>query len=189
MRYKLHPIVVLLFVVLVSVVIVILPTFLTEGVSRVTLEKKIELPLVADSQKDIIVAFFGYSGCIDICTPRLQALARYYKSLDPKLRQRVGVEFLDISQPGDKTLPSRFARHFHNEFKGIYLSQEILHNYTRAFDIYYAQSLSDKMEFDHTSNIYIVKRDGDVKVIRYIYSAYPYDFEKITSDIKGLINE
>lgn len=189
MKNKLHSITILFFVVAISVLIMILPTFFTKGVSRVSMNEEIKLPLILNDEKDIKILFFGYSGCVDVCTPRLASLAEFYENLDESVKSKVGVKFLDISTPFDKTLPSRFAQFFNKEFKGLYLSQEVLYKYTKPFSVYFAQSLSDKMEYDHTSNVYVVKKNQEIKSLRYIYNSYPYDFKQITIDIKGLINE
>jgi len=188
-KNRLHSLSILFFVLLVSIAIMIIPTFFTKGISRVELHNKIVLPLVLDDKKDVKIIFFGYSGCTDICTPRLESLSHFYKDLNASVKQRVGVEFLDISVPYDKTLPMRFAQFFHKEFKGIYLSQTNLREYTRAFNIYFAQSLSDKTEYDHTTNIYLIKKSAQDKEIRYVYSSYPYDFKQIKKDIRELLNE
>jgi len=179
----------LILVVVVSLLIMIIPTFFTKGISRVALKKEVNLPLILNDDKDIGVLFFGYSGCSDICTPRLQSLNKFYETLDANARHRVKVEFLDISVPNDNELPSRFAQFFNPDFKGIYLDNTVLRAYTKMFDVYFSQSLIDETEYDHTTNIYIVKRTQNKKELRYIYNSYPYDFKQINSDIRGLLNE
>ena len=189
MLKKLLPAFIILFVILISISIMILPTLFTKGVSRVELNKELTLPLILNDTQDIELIFFGYAGCIDICTPRLETLSLFYKELPKSLQKRVNVLFLDISQPLDHTLSQRFSESFHKEFKGIYLKEAILRDYTKAFGVYFSPSLSDSTEFDHTSNLYIVKRTDSKKVLRFVYSAYPYDYEQIRTDIKELIND
>ena len=190
MRLKrLKAILLIFFVLLTSIFVVIIPTFFTKGISRVELNKNIDLELILNDNKDVKIIFFGYSGCSDICTPRLYDINKLYNSLDTKTKKRVGVEFLDISIPIDTTLPDRFANFFNKEFKGIYLDKNILMDYTRAFDVYFARALFDKTEYDHTANLYLVKKDDNNKFIRYIYTSYPYDFKQINLDIKNLLNE
>ena len=179
----------LLVVIFTSVAVMILPTFFTKGVSRTALKQPFELPLLLNDKKDIKLLFFGYAGCSDICTPRLQAINKFYTSLSKREQRRVGVEFVDISSPADKTLPNRFANYFNNDFKGIYLEQNILRDYTKAFHVFFSQSLLDKMEYDHSANLYLVKRDKGIKEIRYIYNSYPYDIEQLKLDTEELLNE
>ena len=189
MKRKIYALGILLLVIIISLLVVILPTFFTKGFSRISLQQKLELPLVLNDSKDIKLVFFGYSGCVDICTPRLQAISKFYNTLDEETKEKLGVEFLDISTPGDKTLPQSFASYFHKDFKGIYLEKTILREYTRAFNVYFAQSLMDTTEFDHTSNLYLIKKNKDTKELRFIYTAYPFDFKQIKLDIKELRNE
>lgn len=189
MKKKLLPASMLVLVVAVSILVIIIPTFFTKGVSRITLNKELNLPLILNDDKDVKILFFGYSGCSDICTPRLYAIDEFYKTLDTEMQKQVGVEFLDISVPNDSELPSRFAEFFNPNFKGIYLPNDVLREYTKVFDVYFSQSLMDKTEYDHTANIYLVKRDNNKKELRYIYNSYPYDFKQINLDIRGLLNE
>ena len=189
MLRKIFGIFLLFVVVSVSITIVIIPTFFTKNISRTSLHKEIRLKAILDSKEDIEILFFGYSGCSDICTPRLETIAKLYDTLDAQTKKRVSLKFLDISLPADKTLPQRFANYFHKDFRGVYLDNKVLREYTKVFSVYFAPSLSDKTEYDHTTNLYIVKRSKRSDEIRYIYSAYPYDFQQIKLDIKELIDE
>ncbi len=165
------------------------PTFFSSETSRISIKKEFDLPLILNDEKDIKIVFFGYSGCVDICTPRLYSISELYQTLDGKIKDRVGVEFIDISQPYDKTLPSSFAKYFNSDFKGIYLHSDVLYDYTKEFSVYFSKSLIDRSEFDHSTHLYIVKRTKGKKEIRYIYNSFPYDFERINLDIKLLLSE
>ncbi|WP_372998219.1 SCO family protein [Sulfurimonas sp.] len=189
MQKKTSAAIMILLVIVVSVLIMIIPTFLTKGISRTSIHKEFELPLVLNDDKDIKLLFFGYSGCADICTPRMQDISTLYKSLSYETAKRVGIEFLDISTPDDKTLPNRFAHFFNEDFKGIYLDKNILREYTKVFSVYFSKSLMDKTEYDHTANLYLTKRSKNKKEIRYIYNSYPYDFNQIKLDIEELLHE
>ena len=186
---KILPAFIILFVVIISISIMILPTLFTEGVSRVELNQQLSLPLVLNDEEDIEIIFFGYSGCVDVCTPRLESLSFFYKELSKDMKKRIKISFFDISRPLDHTLPQRFSESFHKDFKGIYLEETILRDYTKAFGVYFAPSLTDTTEYDHTPNLYITKRTNDKKTLRFIYSAYPYDYKQIQADLKELINE
>jgi protein SCO1/2 len=99
------------------------------------------------------------------------------------------VKFLDLSVPQDRTLPDSFAKTFHPDFKGLFLDDNILRVYTKTFNVYFARSLIDETQMDHTTHLYLIKRDKEGKQLRYIYTAFPYDFAQIKSDIQGLIDE
>jgi len=189
MRKKVYPIFMLTLIISISALIMIIPSFFTKNISRIPINKEIDLPLILDDEKELKLVFFGYVGCVDICSPRLYAINELYESLDKKTQKRVGVEFIDISTPHDKTLPNKFALSFNKEFKGIYLNKQILRDYTKAFSVYFSPSLMDKTEFDHTSNLYLVKKSKMKKKIKYVYNSYPYDFKQIKLDIEELLHE
>lgn len=173
----------------ISIFIMILPTYFTKNVSRIVVHQELKLPLILNDKKDIKLVFFGYSGCVKICTPRLKEISKYYQGLDANTKKRMGVEFLDISQPHNKTLPNDFAKLFHEDFKGIYLDDATLREYTKSFKVYFSQSLFDETEYDHSSHLYLIKKDKDTKSLRFIYTAYPFDFKQIQLDIEELLNE
>ena len=179
--------VIIFFLILISIFITIAPTFFTKGVSRVSLHQNIDLSLILDTPKEIELVFFGYAGCTDICTPRLHNIAEWYQQSIYK--DEVQVRFLDISRPYDTFLPQLFAASFNKEFIGVYLKEDFLREYTKEFSVYFARSFRDEHEFDHTANLYLLKRSKNFKELRYIYSAYPYDFKQITADIEELIHE
>jgi len=181
------PTLIILFILLFSVFIMLLPSFSSKGVSRMEMNKSMELPYILDANKDIELIFFGYAGCIAICTPRLESLSAWYTHLENK--NKIGVRFMDISAPKDRELPMAFAQAFNKDFIGVHLAQSQIREYTRPFQVYFSTSLIDSTEFDHTANLYLLKREGQKKVLRYIYTSYPFDFEQINLDIKELLNE
>lgn len=189
MRTKITKFSLLLLVILVSLLVMALPAFHTKELSRILLTQEINLDLLLDAEQDVELLFFGYAGCVDVCTPRLSDLGKWYASLSEKTRERVGFKFLDLSVPKQRELPMEFAKAFHPDFQGIFLSESELRRYTKAFSVYFSSSLTQHNEFNHTAHLYLLKRDSRGKRVRFVYSAYPYDFQQIASDIKELIHE
>ena len=189
MKKKLYSGLILLLLVSVSILIMFAPSFFSKGVSRISINKTFDLELILNNTKNIELVFFGYSGCSDICTPRLFLINDLYASLNEKAKEQVGIIFLDISTPFDKELPQRFAAYFNKDFIGIHLNKKILRAYTKTFDVYFSKSLLDQTEYNHTSNLYLVKKTKGKKEIKYVYNSYPYDIKQIKNDIKELIYE
>lgn len=189
MKQKLTASLLVLLVLFVSVAVVILPTFFTKGISRIELRQDLELELILDKNHEIELVFFGYAGCNKICTPRLEELGQWYAKLPDETQGHLGLKFLDISTRQEKDLSDDFAKAFHPKFEGVFLDKDIIRLYTKAFNVYFSKSLMDKNELDHTAHLYLVKRDNDQKQLRFIYTAYPYDFKQIRSDIEELIHE
>jgi len=189
MRKKLLPLLLILLVITVSALVVILPTFFTKGLSRVELRQDFELDLILDKKSDIELIFFGYAGCINVCTPRLESLGKWYATVPKETQNRVGLKFLDLSIPESRDLPDDFAKAFHEKFEGIFLDKDVLRVYTKVFSVYFATSMLDSTEIDHTTHLYLVKKGKDGKQLRFIYTAFPYDLKQVESDIQELMNE
>ncbi len=189
MKHKLVAYFIILLVLFLSVTVMLIPTLFTKGISRVELKQDLDLELILDKKHNIELVFFGYAGCNKICTPRLEALGEWYAQLSDETQKYFGLKFLDISMRKDTSLPESFAKAFHEEFEGVFLDKDVVRHYTKAFRVYFSPSLLDKNEIDHTSHLYLVKRDSKGKQLRFIYTAYPYDFKQIQSDIQELIHE
>lgn len=189
MKKRVAASILILLAISISILIVTLPTFFAKELSRTELRQELELEHVLDGSQEIELLFFGYAGCSDICAPRLQAIGNWYSTLEQKMQERLSVKFLDLSIPEERGLPDTFAKAFHKAFTGVFLEQKELRLYTRAFSVYFSPSLLNEREIDHTTHLYLAKRDTKGKELRFIYSAYPYDFKQIQSDIKELIHE
>lgn len=174
-------------IILASLLIVVSPSFLDNKDTRVTLNKDIELPHLLNSSKEINLVFFGYSGCHDICTPRLGLLGDFYDSLEPSIKKDVGIIFFDIATSSNKLVAQSFASFFHPNFEGIALSESELRDYTKAFGVSFAPSLTKKSEWEHSAMLYLVHKKQNKTTIKYIYNTYPYNLKIITQDIKELL--
>lgn len=189
MKKKITAFFLILLVIVISSSIMVLPSFFTKGISRIELKQNLDLGLVLDGVHDIELVFFGYAGCFDICTPRLEILSSWYSSLPEERRKKFTLRFMDISIPDNKSIPDSFAKTFNPDFKGVFLDKNILRVYTKAFNVYFSKALIDETEMDHTAHLYLLNKSKEGKQLRYIYTAYPYDFNQIQSDIEGLDHE
>ena len=189
MRKKFLGAFLLFLALLVSFGVMLAPTFFTKNVSRVEVRQSFELEHILSGEKKVELLFFGYAGCSDVCSPRLASLGAFYEGLPPKTKSALGLRFIDVSSPRDKTLSQRFAEYFHKDFVGLALDATSLREYAKFFGVFFAPSLSEDMEFDHTAHLYLVAKKENVKRVYYVYSAYPYDFLRIRQDIEELLNE
>lgn len=182
-------ILIIIFAIFISLLIIVVPTFFSQDKTRIELDQNFKLKHILDDNKNIEFVFFGYVGCSVICSPRLSSLANWYKGLEQKVKDKFNVRFINLSKLKDSELPNMFAKTFNNDFIGLYLEGSKLREYTKPFLVYFSKSLSNDYEIDHTTHLYLVKKNEDNKSIKYIYNKYPYDFNVIEKDLKGLINE
>lgn len=175
-------------ILLFPILVTISPTFFSKSVARRTVvDKPINLEKVLDTNKSVELIFFGYVGCQYICTPRLEAIASWYERYEKK--DALQVRFINLSALEDTSLANSFAQAFHSSFIGTYLPPHELREYTKNFEVYFAKSLFDEGEMDHSTNLYLLQRNSNEKILKYVYTAYPFDFKMIAQDIKELVNE
>ncbi|MDD5373055.1 MAG: SCO family protein [Sulfurimonas sp.] len=148
---------------------------------------KIEREVKADfikSDKKFVLLFFGYFGCRDVCTPIMQEMAKLYESKEfEEVKDSVDFLFVNLTPEVEEFQPDLFAKYFNKNFKGVYLSKRELFAIDRNFELYFARSLNDETELNHTDNIYLIQNDKESKVLKSIYSTHPLKIKKLIDDI------
>ncbi len=189
MKKQIYGTLLFVLIIIISLMVVVVPAFWSENTTAVKTEQELDLPLILNDDKNIQLVFFGYSTCVDVCIPRLKELSQFYNSLDKKIKDNVGILFIDISVPADPQQPAKYVRSFNPDFKGLYLNKTAVREYIQAFRVFSSRSLINKAEYNHSSYLYLVEKNGQKKWLRYIYKTAPYPLEKIKDNIKELISE
>ncbi len=176
----------LIFVLLLffSVVPVVQSLFFSQNSQgAITIEKEVKADFIK-SDKKFVLLFFGYFGCRDVCTPILEEMAKMYESKEfEEVRESVDFVFVNLTPEVEAFQPDLFAKYFNNDFKGVYLSKSELFSMDRSFELYFARSLNDDTELDHTDNIYLIENNPNTKVLKTIYSTHPIKRTKLIDDI------
>ncbi len=158
----------------------------TNGV--ISVDKKIQADYI-QSDKHIILVFFGYVGCEKVCTPILQNLANLYASKKfDAFRDKIDIYFINLTPQIDPTAPNLFAKYFNKDFKGVYLSQQELFKIDRNFGVFFSKSLEDKEELNHTDNIFLLENIAGNLRLKKIYTTHPLNETKITEDIMQMLS-
>lgn len=149
----------------------------------ITIEKEVKADFIK-SDKKFTLLFFGYFGCRDVCTPILEEMAKMYESKEfEEVKESVDFIFVNLTPEVEVFQPDLFAKYFNKNFKGVYLSKSELFAIDRNFELYFARSLSDDTELNHTDNIYFIQNDKESKVLKSIYSTHPLKIKKLIDDI------
>lgn len=147
------------------------------------IEKEVKADFIK-SDKKFVLLFFGYFGCRDVCTPILEEMSKMYESKEfEELKESVDFVFVNLTPEVEAFEPDLFAKYFNNDFKGVYLSKSELFSMDRNFELYFARSLSDNSELDHTDNLYLIENNSKTKVLKSIYSTHPIKRKKLIDDI------
>ena len=118
-----------------------------------------------DFRGKLVLVYFGYTYCPDICPTALAATAEGLKLLTPEELARVAVIFISVDPERDT--PARlkeYAEFFHPAIVGVTGSPEELAGIARRYGVFYArqsvETAGGGYVVDHTSDTYVVGADG-----------------------------
>ncbi len=150
---------------------------------KINLNREIKTTIFNQYKEEQLLVFFGYVGCVDVCTPRLEELNEIYTQVDSN---KTAVVFINLSKVYDEDLPLLFVHHFNKNFYAPHLDKNILDEIKSEFNIYFAQSFRSSEDYDHTSFVYLLKREKDGFKLKSIYIATPLQKKAIVADLKGI---
>jgi protein SCO1/2 len=117
----------------------------------------------ADFRGKLLLVYFGYTYCSDVCPTDLQAIASAIDKLGPASD---GVQPLFITVDPEHDTPEAIKLYvalFHPRLIGLTGSASEIKKVARAYKVYYAKTepakKSDRL-IDHSGFIFLVGRDG-----------------------------
>ncbi len=141
---------------------------------------------LADYKDKVVVVFFGFTQCPDVCPTSMAQLAHTMEILGPEADQ---VQVLMITvDPERDTVPilDAYVKAFNPNFGGLTGTPEQLSATAKSFRAYYSKvpgPRPDEYTMDHGSSFYLIDKDGEARVLlRGDASA-----ETVAHDIKQLL--
>ena len=152
----------------------------------IQIDKLVEADFIK-SDKKLVLLFFGYVGCQEVCAPFLRELSTIYESKEFRsVRGDVDVVFVNLTPTAEASQVDSFAKFFNNAFNGVYLSKKELFGVDRNFSMFFSQSIGDKSELNHTDYLYLLRNANGERLLKNIYSTHPLRKEKLINDIISL---
>lgn len=153
--------------------------------------KEIVSPFLIDAKEEkTLLVFWGYVGCSTACPVTLANLQIIYTTYQRDYPgEALGVIFLGLPLPGeslDDLAADRYAKHFHQDFRGYGLSRIALSQALRDFGVIFTPSLASPEQLSHSSFIYLLQKKEDSWVLRRTYTDYPPRLDLILSDLRHL---
>jgi protein SCO1/2 len=116
----------------------------------------------------VLVLFFGYTHCPDICAPTLARLAHLMKRLDAEAA-RVQVLFVTVD-PGHDTVKqlAGFVPTFHPSFLGLTGSEQEIAKVARDYKVAYAANPKDasgQVLIDHSGGMMVKDATGKLRLL------------------------
>jgi len=119
---------------------------------------------LADQRGKVVVLYFGYTFCPDVCPTSLSALAQALSALTPDELARVRSFFISVDPERDTMdVLKAYAPFFHPDIVGISGSSEQVAQVARLYGARYMKQKPDEnglYSVDHSSFIYVIAPDG-----------------------------
>lgn len=111
----------------------------------------------------VVVLYFGYTYCPDVCPTTLAEVAKAMRLLGKKANQ---VQVIMISVDPERDTPAKlgeYVAHFDPRFLGLSGSLQEIARVATLYGIYYEKHEDGTV--DHTATLTVVDREGAVKLI------------------------
>ncbi|MFC7608560.1 SCO family protein [Teichococcus aestuarii] len=121
----------------------------------------------ADFGGGLLVAYFGFTFCPDVCPTELGAISAAMDLLPPAQAERVTPVLFTIDPERDTPAALKpYVANFHPRMVGLTGTPEQVAETARRFRVYYAKVNRPEMSeylMDHSSFIYLIGPDGRVR--------------------------
>jgi protein SCO1/2 len=122
---------------------------------------------LSDFRGKLVLVYFGYTYCPDICPTSLVATAEGLKQLTPAEQEKVAMLFVSVDPERDT--PARlkeYVEFFHPGIIGVTGKPENLAEIARRYGVFYArqnvETAGDGYVVDHSSDTYVIGMDGQL---------------------------
>ena len=142
---------------------------------------------LADFKGKVVLLFFGYTQCPDVCPTTMAEMANVLKALGPQADQ-VQVLFVTLDPERDKQeLLAQYVPAFDPRFIGLYGDAAATAKVAKEFKVFYAKrpgKTPDSYTLDHTAATYVFDRNGKIR----LFVRNGQSTDAIVHDIKQLLN-
>ncbi|MCP4915014.1 MAG: SCO family protein [Oligoflexia bacterium] len=167
---KITPIVtIIIFVSLVIYINMNQSPILTDGDFRISSTVG-TYDLKSDRGK-IVLLYFGYRFCPDVCPTTLSSVTKVYSDLSTKQKKKIRVVFIsvDIERDNLKNL-KEYISFFNQDFIAAVDTKNNIDEITRKYGVKYSKYYPDDKEegfytVDHSADLFLIGKDGKVKTL------------------------
>lgn len=143
---------------------------------------------LADFKGKVVVIFFGYTQCPDVCPTSMGELAQAKQLLGPQGEKLQGL-FISVDPARDTpAVMKEYMASFDPSFLALYTSAEKLPELAKAFKVYYKKvdgKTPTSYTMDHSAGSYVYDTQGRVR----LYHRYGSGAPALAGDVKKLLGE
>ncbi|MCS7059441.1 MAG: SCO family protein [Meiothermus sp.] len=142
-----------------------------------------------DFEGKVVLIFFGFVNCPDVCPTTLLELSKVYKALTPAERERVQVLLISVDPERD-TLErlASYVTFFDPSFIGLTGSPEEIAAVAKKYGVFYQKSnIKSPTEYnvDHTATVFALDPRGNLRLI--YGSGKAAETDRVVRDVRWLL--
>ena len=146
----------------------------------------------ADYRGDMVLLYFGYTYCPDVCPLTLSNVAQVLRRMGPSSAAHVRVLFITVDPERD-TLPAlkRYAAAFGSNFAGLRGTPDELATLAKRYRVAYSSRPDpDPSRYDvtHSSALYAFDGEGRARLLITSLSAADPDIDGVAADLQRIVN-
>lgn len=139
-----------------------------------------------DFRGKVVVLFFGFTQCPDVCPTTLLTLANVMKQLGPRADE-VQVLFVTLDPQRDSPqVLAQYVPSFDPRFLGLYGDEQATAKAAREFKVFFQRSegkSGGSYSIDHTAASYVLDRQGQLR----LYVRHNQSEADVAADIRQLL--
>lgn len=144
---------------------------------------------LSDYRGKVVLLFFGYTNCPDVCPTTLYDFKRIAQALDESSGK---VEYVFVTLDPERDTPERLRQYisaFNDSFWGLTGSEEQLSRIWSAYGVYREiEQVGDSAAgylINHTARVYVIDKNGNLRL------TFPFGmpYEAMVEDVQHLVKE
>ena len=143
---------------------------------------------LSDFRGKLVLIYFGYTFCPDICPATLGNVNQALKQIGSKVED---IQLIMVSLDPQRDTPEKleqYVAHFNPTFIGITGTQEQVDTVTSLYGIFYEKkegSEATSYLIDHTATLMVIDREGYLKLV------FPFGVtaDEIADDLKYMLRQ
>ncbi len=144
---------------------------------------------LSDFRGKVVLIFFGFVNCPDVCPTTLLELGKVYKALTPAEQARVQVVLISVDPERDNLEKLRdYVTFFSPSFIGLTGTPEQIADVAKRYGVFYQKSqIKSPTEYnvDHTATVFALDPRGQLRLI--YGSGKAAETERVVQDVRWLL--
>ena len=145
-----------------------------------------KLRTLADFKGKVVVVFFGFTQCPDVCPTSMSELAEAKRLLGPDGDRLQGI-FISIDPERDTPeIMKQYMANFDPSFLALYAAPDALPEVAKSYKIYYKKvngPTPTSYSMDHSAGSYVYDPQGRIR----LYNRYGSGAPALAADVKKLL--